>query len=73
MASTLRQIPGTIHATTLTLADGQNVPDAAVYVNYALYGTPLKDMYGGNVERLRMIKAAIDPDGVMCLAGGFKF
>ena len=74
MASTLRQISGTIHATTL--ADGQNVPDAAVYVNYALYGTPLKDMYGGNVdsERLRMIKAAIDPEGVpvMGLAGGFK-
>jgi hypothetical protein len=71
MASILRQISGNIHATAL--ADGQNVSDAAVYVNYALYGTPLKDMYDGNVERLRMIRAAIDPDGVMGLAGGFKF
>ena len=47
--------------------------NTAVYVNYALYGTPLKDIYGGNVERLRTIRAAIDPDGVMGLAGGRKF
>ena len=71
MASALRQISHTIHTTALT--DGQNVSDAALYVNYALYGTPLKDMYGGNVERLRKIRAAVDPDGVMGLAGGWKF
>ena len=71
MASALRQISDTI--LTIALADGQNVSDAAVYVNYALYGTPLKDMYGGNVERLRKIRAAIDPEDVMGLAGGWKF
>ena len=71
MASALRQISGTVHATAL--ADGQDVSDAAMYDNYALYGTPLKDMYGGNVERLRMIRAAIDPDDVMGLTGGWKF
>jgi hypothetical protein len=49
------------------LADGQDVSNAAVYVNYALFDTPLEDMYGGNVERLRKIKAAIDPDDVMGL------
>jgi hypothetical protein len=42
-------------------------------VNYALFGTPLKDMYGGNVERLPEIRAAIDPNDVMGLAGGWKF
>ena len=55
------------------LADGQNVSDAAKYPNYALFGTPLEDMYGGNVERLRKIRAAIDPDDVMGLTGGWKF
>ena len=71
MASALRQISNTIH--TVALSDGQNVTQAAVYVNYALFGTPLEDMYGGNVERLREIRAAIDPDDVMGLAGGWKF
>jgi Berberine and berberine like len=71
MASALRNMSATIHATALE--DGQNVSDAAAYMNYALYGTPSKDIYGGNLERLRMIRAAIDPDGVMGLTGGWKF
>ncbi len=57
----------------VALADGQNVSHAAVYVNYALFGTPLEDIYGQNVPRLRKIRAAVDPEDVMGLAGGFKF
>ena len=71
MAHVLRDGAETIH--DVALADGQNVSHAAVYVNYALFGTPLEDMYGGNVQRLREIKAVIDPERVMDLAGGFKF
>ena len=71
MASTLRHIPDQIRA--VALADGQKVSHAAKYVNYALFGTSLEDIYGGNVERLRQIKAAIDPEDVMGLAGGCKF
>ena len=71
MASALRNISDTIHA--VALADGQNVSHAAIYPNNALFGTPLEDMYGGNVERLRQIRAAIDPEDVMGLAGGWKF
>ena len=71
MAFALRNISSTIRA--IANADGQNVSNAAVYVNDAIFGTPLKDMYGGNVERLRKIRAAIDPDDVMGLTGGFKF
>ena len=71
MASVLRHISGTLHAAAL--ADGQNVSHAAKYVNYALFGTPLEDIYGRNVERLREIRAAIDPEDVMGLAGGWKF
>ncbi len=71
MAFALRNISETIKA--VVLADGQNVSHAAVYVNYALFGTPLEDMYGGNVKRLREIRAAIDPEDVMGLTGGWKF
>ncbi|KAF8257313.1 FAD-binding domain-containing protein [Lactarius quietus] len=55
------------------LKDGQDVEHAAVYPNYALFDTPLEDMYGENVPRLRAVRRAIDPEGVMGLAGGFKF
>ena len=55
------------------LADGQNVSQAAVYVNQALFDTPLEDIYGEGLPRLRRIRAEIDPEDVMGLAGGFKF
>ena len=71
MASVLRRMSDTVQA--VALADGQNVSHAAVYVNYALFDTPLEDIYGENVKRLRKIRAAIDPGDVMGLAGGFKF
>ncbi|KAH9048465.1 FAD-binding domain-containing protein [Lactarius hengduanensis] len=71
MARALRQNTDEAHAAVL--ADGQNVSHAATYVNYALFDTPLKDMYGANVARLQKIRAEIDPEDVMGLAGGFKF
>jgi hypothetical protein len=71
MAHALRQGSAAVRAAAL--ADGQKVSHAAAYVNYALFDTPLKDIYGGNVERLRKIRAVIDPKDVMGLAGGFKF
>jgi hypothetical protein len=71
MAFALHNISNSIRAAAL--ADGQDVSHAALYPNYALFGTPLEDMYGGNVERLRKIRAAIDPEDVMGLAGGWKF
>jgi hypothetical protein len=70
-ALALRSISETIKA--VALADGQNVSHAAKYVNYALFGTPLEDIYGGNLERLREIRAAIDLKDVMGLTGGWKF
>ena len=70
MASALREILDAVHA--VALADGLNVSHAAAYVKYALFDTPLKDIYGENVERLRKIKAAVDPADVMGFAEGFK-
>jgi hypothetical protein len=58
---------------SVALKDGQNVSHAAKYPNYALFDTPLEDMYGVNVERLRKIRAMIDRDDVMGLTGGWRF
>jgi hypothetical protein len=44
-----------------------------LYVNYALFGTPVGAMYGEHLERLREIKKKYDPEDVMGLAGGWKF
>jgi hypothetical protein len=71
MADSLRDGAKTIH--DVAIAEGQNLSDAAVYVNYALFDTPLENMYGRNLARLHRIKDKIDPERVMDLAGGFKF
>jgi len=71
MADALRDGAKTIRG--VAIADGQNLSHAALYVNYALFDTPLEEIYGGNLARLRKIKAKIDPERVMDLAGGFKF
>ena len=49
--------------------DAANVP---LYSNYAIFDTPLEDLFGANLPRLKAIKAMVDPDNVMGLAGGFK-
>jgi len=70
VADLLRDGAKMIH--DVVIADGQNLSHT-VYVNYALFDMPLEDMYGGNLAWLRSIKAKIDPERVMDLAGGFKF
>ena len=47
MADLLRDGAKTIRG--VAIADGQNLSHAAVYVNYALFDTPLEDRYGGNL------------------------
>ena len=71
MADALRAISEKIRATAFE--DGQDVAHAAVYVNYALFGTLIYNLYGDNVERLQEISKAYDPHGVMSLTGGWKF
>ncbi|KAF8968756.1 hypothetical protein BDZ97DRAFT_1915822 [Flammula alnicola] len=56
------------------LAEGQTqLVHAPNYPNYAVAGTPLEDMYGVNLPALRALKARVDPNNVMGLAGGWKF
>ncbi|KAH7920768.1 FAD-binding domain-containing protein [Leucogyrophana mollusca] len=58
---------------SVAIAEGQDIADAAVYGNYAIYDTPLADIYGANVPTLETLQATVDPTNVMGLAGGFKF
>ena len=60
-----------LRATALAL--GATVAGAFQYPNYALGDTPLEEMYGDHVARLREIREKYDPTDVMGLAGGFKF
>ncbi|KAL4069900.1 hypothetical protein V8B97DRAFT_1900693 [Scleroderma yunnanense] len=52
---------------------GQDVENAPLYPNIAIFDTPLERIYGDNVQSLRAIKQSVDPNNVMGLAGGFKF
>ncbi|KAG6810817.1 hypothetical protein H0H92_010207 [Tricholoma furcatifolium] len=61
------------HIKAVAIAEGQDIADVAIYPNYAIYDTPLADMYGANVATLEALKASVDPGNVMGLAGGFKF
>jgi len=57
----------------VAIDDGQDIANAPLYPNYAIFDTPLKDMYGANVDKLHGLKRRVDPDNVMGLTGGFKF
>ncbi|KJA17158.1 hypothetical protein HYPSUDRAFT_70899 [Hypholoma sublateritium FD-334 SS-4] len=62
------------HIREAAIGEGQSeLVDAPIYPNYAISGTPLADMYGGNVPALQALKRRIDPQNVMGLAGGWKF
>jgi hypothetical protein len=52
------------------IKDGQDLKNAAPYINDALFGTSLK-IYGDHLERLHEIKK-YDPENFMGLAGEWK-
>lgn len=61
------------YLTDLAVSENQDVGDAPLYPNYAIYDTTLSRLYGDNLPRLQSIKAQYDPNNVMGLAGGWKF
>jgi hypothetical protein len=71
IADAIRQSSDAVRAAAV--ADGQDVANAFVYGNYALFGTPAQVVYGANLPKLTDIQKVFDPTNVMSLAGGFKF
>ncbi|KAH6914745.1 hypothetical protein BKA70DRAFT_1093662 [Coprinopsis sp. MPI-PUGE-AT-0042] len=71
MQDALRSTVGVIEQAARS--EGQfNVGDRPLYPNYAMQDVSLERIYGANLPRLRALKARVDPDNVMGLAGGFK-
>ena len=56
----------------VAISEGQSIEGAARYPNYAIFGTPLEDLYAENLERLRRLKRRMDPSDIMRGAGGWK-
>jgi len=54
-------------------SEGQSLEGVPLYPNYAIYDTPLKNIYGSNLPKLRSLQSKVDPNNVMALAGGWKF
>lgn len=71
LAGAVKQLSTAVQARAVEV--GQSRWDDLLYPNYALVGTPLELMYGGNVARLAELAKQVDPKGVMTLAGGIKF
>lgn len=57
----------------IAIQDGQDVKKGLVYPNYARFDTPLEEIYGESLPRLKALKKKVDPTDVMGLAGGWKF
>ncbi|KAK7720388.1 hypothetical protein SLS57_005477 [Botryosphaeria dothidea] len=56
----------------LAIQEGIYPNGYTAYPNYAITNTTAEDLYGAdNTARLKSIRSAVDPDGVMSLAGGF--
>jgi hypothetical protein len=71
MYETVRQSASRIQ--DAAIAEGQAITNAPLYPNYAIFSTPLKEIYGDNVDRLKMLRKKVDPLDVMGMTGGFKF
>ncbi|KAJ7778986.1 FAD dependent oxidoreductase [Mycena metata] len=60
------------HLTHVANEDGQPIQQLPLYPNYGLFSSPPERIYGTNLPRLLAIKAKVDPQDVMGLAGGWK-
>jgi len=68
--SAIQQSAENIKAKAVSL--GQDIANAPMYGNYAIFSTPLENIFGDQLDRLQSIKQQYDPGNVMGLAGGWK-
>ncbi|KAK7038740.1 hypothetical protein VNI00_010625 [Paramarasmius palmivorus] len=55
------------------IEEGQSVPGAILYSNYAPPDTPPEQLFGAeNLARMRQVRDRVDPGRVMAQTGGFK-
>ncbi|CAE6412260.1 unnamed protein product [Rhizoctonia solani] len=56
------------------IKEGQDIAGAKQikYGNYAAASEDLSSIYGGNLDRLKQLKQAYDPNNIMALAGGYR-
>ncbi|KAI0825986.1 FAD dependent oxidoreductase [Irpex lacteus] len=59
--------------TKVAVSEGQDIANAPLYSNYAIDSTSKDRIFGDNLPLLKSLKAQLDPNGVMDLAGGWKF
>ena len=55
------------------VSSGQCLQSMLLYPNYAIYGTPLENVYRNNLLKLWSLQLKVDPHNVMVLIGGWKF
>ncbi|EKM57317.1 uncharacterized protein PHACADRAFT_91510, partial [Phanerochaete carnosa HHB-10118-sp] len=60
------------HLKAVAMAEGQDIGAASLYGNYAIKGTPVEQIFGESLPRMRATKRRVDPQDVMGLAGGWK-
>ena len=61
------------HDAARQTAEKLGVEGESIYPNYAIYDTPVVDMFGEEgVKRMEATRKRVDPYGVMLLTGGFK-
>ncbi|KAK0224289.1 FAD dependent oxidoreductase [Armillaria fumosa] len=64
---------GVFHDAARQTAERLGAEGESIYPNYAIYGTPVVNMFGEEgVKRMEATRERVDPHGVMMLAGGFK-
>ena len=66
----LREITKLVRGAALD--EGCTTPEAPVYYNLTLDGTPVDHIYRGNLAELKRVRQIVDPEDVMARAGGFR-
>ncbi|KAH8798000.1 FAD dependent oxidoreductase [Flagelloscypha sp. PMI_526] len=56
----------------VAVGEGQNLSKAPLYPNFAIFDTPLEEMYGVNVAKMHEVRDRVDPHRVMDLTGTWK-